>query len=389
MRKYLLQDKLVLHHGTILEAIDKSTVPITVASLLDHMDWMTDRSINEEIVHLIKKMDRQRGKIFWRTFADDVHSAPLFWLNASRVGHADDADSDDRVGMYWTTWIAHLKDVDVAYEERVDTVQEKGLVDKLVTGAKIVTFPFWKSFASTGSATGHAKDMESFYKYQKEGYDAFRENLLHARSALMESIPLKKGGNMVWVDVGGGTARNLEFFTAETIRKFFKTIIVVDISKSLLEVAQNRVELMGLTDIVKCVEHDFTATSALKATGIKEGSADIITMSYSYSMIPDQRAAVQNCTKLLKTNGYLAIADFFKHGNYDDCLPRFSKAVRNLESSFHTAWFAMDHVHLLGEEQLAYAGESLEVVWDNRFRGHVPFLPFLQPYHGVYILTKK
>jgi hypothetical protein len=45
--------------------------------------------------------------------------------------------------------------------------------------------------------------MESFYKYQKEGYDAFREGLLHAKSALMESMPLNKKGGMVWVDVGG------------------------------------------------------------------------------------------------------------------------------------------------------------------------------------------
>jgi hypothetical protein len=73
------KNKLILVHGTMLSAIDNSTVPITVASLLDHMDWMTDRMINEELTHLIKKMDPVRGKIFWRTFADDVHSAPLNW----------------------------------------------------------------------------------------------------------------------------------------------------------------------------------------------------------------------------------------------------------------------------------------------------------------------
>jgi len=245
-----------------------------------------------------------------------------------------------------------------------------------------------EAFASTGEATGHAKDMESFYKYQKEGYDAFRENLLHARSALMESIPLKKGGNMVWVDIGGGTARNLEFFTAETIRKYFKQVIVVDISKSLLEVAQNRVNLMGLSDIVKCIEFDVTDEKLIKSLPIKEGTVDIVTMSYSYSMIPDQKACMKTCAKLLKKNGYLAIADFFKHGNYDDCLPRFSRYLRNLESKFHTWWFAMDHVHLLGDKNLSLADPSMEVVWDSRFRGNVPFLPFLVPYHGVYILQK-
>eukprot|EP01034_Spumella_vulgaris_P025898 gene25898-32405_t len=252
MKKHLINGKLKLIHGTMLDAIDTSTVPITVASLLDHMDWMPDRMINEELTHLFRKMDPVRGKIFWRTFADEVHAAPLNWLAPDRVD-----DSDDRVGMYWTTWIAHLKDVKIAYEERVDTNQNKGMVTNLVTGFKMVTFPFWKPLvASTLKVTGHAKDMESFYKYQKEGYDTFREGLLHARPDLLEAFPLNKEGGMVWVDIGGGTARNLEFFTADVIRKYFKAIYIVDISASLLEMAQKRINAMGLQDIAKVVEHD-------------------------------------------------------------------------------------------------------------------------------------
>lgn len=45
---------------------------------------------------------------------------------------------------------------------------------------------------------------------------------------------------MVWIDVGGGTARNLEFFPKEIIRKYFKAIYILDISASLLEIAQRR-----------------------------------------------------------------------------------------------------------------------------------------------------
>lgn len=241
---FVQQGKLTLMHGTLLQAINSVDVkknPITVASLLDHMDWMTDRMINEEITHLMKHMDLERGKIFWRSFADDVHSAPLNWLEPERVD-----DSDDRVGMYWTTWISQTKDVSVAYEERRDTNQSKGALTNFVTGVKMVTFPFWKPLvASTLKVTGHAKDMESFYKYQKEGYDAFREGLLHARPALMESFPLKKEGGMIWLDIGGGTARNLEFFPVNVIRKYFKAIYVVDISSSLLEIAQRRYRIFS------------------------------------------------------------------------------------------------------------------------------------------------
>lgn len=384
MKKHLKNNKLHLVHGTLLSAINEATTPITVASLLDHMDWMTDRQINEEITHLIRKMDPKRGKIFWRTFADDVHSASLMWMDPDRVD-----DSDDRVGMYWTTWIAHLKNFDISYEERVDTKQSKGVVNDFVTGLKVVTFPFWKPLVvSSLKVTGHAKDMESFYKYQKEDYDAFREGLLHARPALMEAFPLKKGGNMVWVDVGGGTARNLEFFNKDVIRKYFKHIYILDISASLLEIAQRRVNALGLQDIVTVIEHDFTASSVFSVLP-RSGSVDIITMSYSFTMIPNQKAAVANATKLLKTKGYLAIADFFLFGNHDETLPPLARNLRYLESAFHKFWFSMDHVHLLSDEQLDVFNRDFTAVWDNRFRGDTPFLPFLKPYHGVYIVQKK
>jgi hypothetical protein len=35
------------------------------------------------------------------------------------------------IGMYWTTWIASIKDVPVAFEERVDTKQDKGMAMKV------------------------------------------------------------------------------------------------------------------------------------------------------------------------------------------------------------------------------------------------------------------
>jgi betaine lipid synthase len=70
----------------------------------------------------------------------------------------------------------------------------------------------------------------------------------------------KTGGKMLWLDIGGGTARNLEFLTVQTIRDNFAKIIVVDVSLSLLEVAKKRVEAAGLSDIIECVYCDFCDT---------------------------------------------------------------------------------------------------------------------------------
>ena len=191
----------------------------------------------------------------------------------------------------------------------------------------------------------------------------------------------------MWVDIGGGTARNLEYFTVETIRKHFKKIYIVDISASLLSVASNRVKLMGLEDVVEVIEHDCPRQSVLKVLP-KKGTVDAVTMSYSFSMIPDQKAAMSNIITLLKPKtGFVAIADFFMKGNYDDFLPNVGRRFRSIEAEFHKWWFGMDHVHLLSDAQTEFS--ELETIWDNRFRGGVPFLPFLQPFHGVKIMRKK
>jgi len=145
---------------------------------------------------------------------------------------------------------------------------------------------------------------------------------------------------------------------------------------------------MGLTDIVKVIEHDVTASSLIDVLS-GPGSVDIITMSYSYTMIPDQKAVVANAKKLLKVGGHLAVADFFLRGNYDDCLSPMFRRFRSLEAFFHKNWFAFDHVHLLEEEQLDIFDAEFETIWDKRFRGSVPFIPILNPYHGVRIMRKS
>ncbi len=145
---------------------------------------------------------------------------------------------------------------------------------------------------------------------------------------------------------------------------------------------------MGIGSIVKVIEHDVTLDELFPGVDVSKESVDVVTMSYSYSMIPNKRAAVNNITKLLKRGGYLCIADFFLKGNYDDCLSPLFRRLRAAESMFHKNWFAMDHVFLLEEKQLQ-GYDDYETVWDQRFRGAVPFLPFLNPFHGVYIMKKK
>lgn len=51
-----------------------------------------------------------------------------------------------------------------------------------MTGAKIITAPVWKRVmkgrVKNSTATAHEKDMEAFYRFQKDGASAFRSLLL-------------------------------------------------------------------------------------------------------------------------------------------------------------------------------------------------------------------
>ncbi|CAN0245912.1 unnamed protein product [Pylaiella littoralis] len=244
--------------------------------------------------------------------------------------------------------------------------------------------------AGTAAADAHSQEMEAFYAKQKDGYDLFREDLLPGRSCMINLLPIVKQsaegtGKMVWVDIGGGTARNLEFFPLHTLRRFFRKIYIVDVSSSLLEIARARVDAAGLSDIVTIVRQDITAVGAVdELCGAHQ--ADLVTFSYSLSMIPKQSAALETASLLLKPAGAgtLAVADFFlRGGEYDNRLRGLLRAARWLEMTAQRLWFAQDGVHLLNESTLALVeGKSAKVV-DTRFRSGVPFLPFLRPYHAV------
>lgn len=215
---------------------------------------------------------------------------------------------------------------------------------------------------------------------------------------MLTCLPIKAAGDMVWIDVGGGTARNLEFLPVETLKRSFRKIYIVDISPSLLEIAQERVRKVGLEGIVECVCGDFTDLPSIKkALKIKSGTADVVTFSYSLSMIPDKTAALKNAAALLKGNGQgrLGIADFFDRSGKEYLLQYPFQLLRFFESLFHTYWFRCDGVHLLNERMFQPiigeqgAGDGMKQTFIEKFRGTVPLFPLLRPYQGFVYFKKQ
>ena len=56
----------------------------------------------------------------------------------------------------------------------------------------------------------------------------------------MMKMPVQKG--CIWVDLGGGTASNVEFFSKSVMTDWFNKVYVVDLTPSLVKVAKKRVE---------------------------------------------------------------------------------------------------------------------------------------------------
>lgn len=213
----------------------------------------------------------------------------------------------------------------------------------------------------------HAQRMENFYSGQAEGYDDFRKRLLQGREEVYRKIGENQAG--VWVDLGGGTGANLEFI-GPAISNFQK-VYVVDLASSLLKVVEKRAAARKWNN-VEAVTADATTWTPV------EGLADIVTFSYSLTMIPDWFAAIDNAKRILKPGGLIGVVDFYVARKYPaENLTKHGWSTRN----FWPVWFSNDNV-FPSADHLPYLRRHFETVHLAEQRSKVPYLPLVRtPYY--------
>ncbi len=219
----------------------------------------------------------------------------------------------------------------------------------------------------------HAARLDSFYSGQAEAYDDFRKRLLQGRTELWQRLPVPSGG--VWVDMGGGTGSNLENF-GEAIGEPRK-IYVVDLAASLLEVCRRRVEHHGW--------HNVEAVGA-EATKFEPsaGQADVVTFSYSLTMIPDWFAAIENARRILKPGGLIGVVDFYVARKYpQEGRRRHGWFTRN----FWPVWFGNDNV-FPSPDHLPLLERWFEPVEVEEQRAKVPYIPLIRTPYYVFVGRK-
>ena len=219
----------------------------------------------------------------------------------------------------------------------------------------------------------HAARMESFYAGQAQRYDDFRRRLLPGREDLYRRIEPQAGGT--WVDLGGGTGANLESI-GPSIQRCGK-IYLVDLAPSLLAVARERIARHGWNH-VEAVEGD-------ACTFRPACAADVVTFSYSLTMIPDWFAALENACAMLKPGGLIGVVDFYVSRKY---VPATGVRHGWLTRTFWPIWFGCDNV-VLSADHVPYLHRHFTATHFTEGRAHVPYLPLGRVPHYLFIGRKR
>ncbi len=211
--------------------------------------------------------------------------------------------------------------------------------------------------------------LNSFYRGQESHYDSFRERLLSGRADLFNLVSLKPGS--IWVDMGGGTGASFEALgpNMATLKKAY----VVDLCEPLLEIAQQRKKRNGW-DNMEIVHAD-----ALSFTLPGDERADVVSFTYSLTMIPEWYAAIDRAAAMLKPGGCCAACDFFVGNPFR--ITEKQKSHNWATRLFWRVWFETDGV-FPSTDHVPYLTRRFALQYYHQNRAKLPYLPLVSaPYY--------
>ncbi|KAL9000401.1 MAG: hypothetical protein Q9169_000918 [Polycauliona sp. 2 TL-2023] len=281
---------------------------------------------------------------------------------------------------------------------------------------------FLKPHSRDNNLVGQQGALESFYKVQADVYDETRKRLLCGREDMLALAAaqlnfqaqqgLFRHSKPVWVDIGGGTGSNIEAMHAFLdVPEFFAAVFLVDLSPSLCQVAKSRFQRLGWDVKIVCEDaRTFRLEDHLEELdGAKPAArelseyasagvdlvykADLITMSYSLSMIPDYYTVVDSIVRLLAPTGIIGVVDFYVQSVVETAGRNYvggslNRHVNWLGRVFWRAWFDCDRVSLEGarRDYLEYRFGTKKILDQrNYLLGGIPYYIFIGcPCQGVF-----
>eukprot|EP00948_MAST-09A_sp_MAST-9A-sp1_P000927 g927.t1 len=347
----------------------------TKATLLDHMDWLTEAQVANEWCVLQKKMTSD-ALLQFRSASEGMPFDVLKFLDYKISTPIICKDYEnmlpvDRVGTYHSI---HVVSIPEDYQFKVlGTVDshKRSLVKDVVT-LRHMYLPKFNSGKHTKVEKDHKGNnqhenwLEDFYSDQADNYDSYRSRMLHGKQELMLRLPIFKGAS--WIEIGGGTGDSLGYI-AENVH-LFSSVEVLDLCKSLLKVCDKRIKKEGWNN-VKTIYADATKF-------VPKKKYDLITLSYSLTMIPNWKEVIDNVYKWLKPGGLLGLADF-----------TILEEQSSIGKNFWKNVFAIDHVYL-SAQHLPYLREKFEeeIIYGHK-KGGFPFIPLAKCYYYYAVFRKE
>jgi len=182
--------------------------------------------------------------------------------------------------------------------------------------------------------------MDAIYRHQRHIYDITRHYYLLGRDLMIDRLDIPASGTVL--EIGCGTARNL----IATARKYpGAKIYGIDISAEMLKSAEVNIRRAGLSDRVLIAQADAASFDGHALFG--SHGFDRIFFSYSLSMIPPWKQALNTAVDNLAPEGALHYVDFSSQQRLPDWFGRLLRA-----------WLSMFHVTPrceLGKELAAIA----------------------------------
>jgi len=184
--------------------------------------------------------------------------------------------------------------------------------------------------------------MDRIYRRQRHVYDATRKFYLLGRDRLIAGLRPQDQDHVL--EIGCGTARNL--ITAA--RRYPKTRFHgIDLSVQMLATAEHAVRRAGLSRRIRLAQADATTFDPRALFGVARFQR--VFASYSLSMIPPWREALDHAIGTLASGGQFHVVDFGEQSRLPGI---FRAALRHWLAAFHVTPRA-ELEAALGEHALA------------------------------------
>ncbi|HLX62779.1 MAG TPA: class I SAM-dependent methyltransferase [Planctomycetota bacterium] len=214
--------------------------------------------------------------------------------------------------------------------------------------------------STIANAPDHSSQMDRIYRVQRHFYDLTRKFYLFGRDRLIRTMDIRPGMNVL--EIGCGTARNLILLARKHPQARFYGL---DASREMLATAQKKIDSRKLADRIT-LKYCLAEELDYKRTFELNEKFDAMFFSYSLSMIPTWRAALDAAFANVKPGHSIYSVDFWDQ--------------RELPAVFRKMlvwWLSLFHVHHR-PELLEYMNEL-----DTRGRCKLELTPLYRRYSYI------